>query len=206
MDHLATPELPGPAVLVVHDSYGLLPHLRERCEDLAAAGFVALAPDLYSGRTTRDASHAADLLASLDVDLAVEQLASALARLLSHPATSTERCAAVGYSTGGSLAVRLAIMGALDALVTYYAVADLADAAHVTCPVLALFAEIDDWEPPELPLLFLDALRAQSPRVEDVTYPGTRHSFANTDVPTAAPLAADRAWARTVNFLRAHVG
>lgn len=44
----------GPGVLVVHDWYGLLPSVRERCDALAAAGFVALAPDLYDGRTAGD--------------------------------------------------------------------------------------------------------------------------------------------------------
>jgi carboxymethylenebutenolidase len=195
MDYVAAPEVSGPGVLVVHDGYGLLPHVRERCDDLAAAGFVALAPDLLEGSTE----------ARLDVEEGFERLIGAFHRLRSHPAVVARGVGAIGYSTGGRVAVRLAATGALDALVLYYTVGDLKEAALIRCPVLALFAEIDDWDPPEAPLLFLDALRAQRPRVEDVTYPGTRHSFANTDVAGASPLAADRAWARTLNFLRAHL-
>lgn len=205
MDYLAMPEHAGPAVLVVHDWFGLLPHVRGRCDDLAAAGFVAYAPDLYDGRTTTDAQEARELRDALDRPAGQERLAAAAAALRVHPSVEPPRCAAVGYSLGGSMALDLAATGALDALVVYYATVDSRVAALVTCPVLALFAEIDDWEPPDEPLLFLRALRVSSPRVEDVTYPGTLHSFANTDVPAAAPLAADRAWARTVNFLSEHL-
>ena len=56
--YLSEPALTGPGVVVVHDEYGLLPHIRRRCDWLAEAGFVALAVDLYDGRVARTAVEA----------------------------------------------------------------------------------------------------------------------------------------------------
>lgn len=204
--YLALREEGGPAVLVVHDWYGLLPHVRQRCEDLAEAGFVAFAPDLYGGRSTRDPEEAAVLRRGLD-DARVERRLAEAARALRalrwvHP----PGCGAVGFSMGGDFVLRLAGTGAFDAVIAFYAALSPREGAAVRCPVLLLLAESDPFlEPDEAPG-FLAAVRSAGVPAEDVTYPGTEHSFANDDVAASSPLAAERAWTRTLNFLRAHLG
>lgn len=204
--HLATREGGGPAVLVVHDWYGLLPHVRQRCEDLAEAGFTVFAPDLYDGRTTRDPREAAVLRHNLDDDAIERRLARIVRALRAHPSVYPPGCAAVGFSLGGDLALRLATAGALDAVVAYYAALTPRQGVTVRCPVLLLLAETDAFLAPEEAPAFLAAVRSAGVPADTVTYPATQHSFANLDVPAAGPLAAERAWARTVNFLRAHLG
>lgn len=204
--HLAYREGGGPAVLVVHDWYGLLPHVRQRCEDLADAGFVVFAPDLYQGRTTRDSDQAAYLRDGLDQGTAQRQLAEAVRALRAHPSAYPPGCAAIGFSMGGDLVLRLAATGVLDAVIGFYAALGPAEGGAVRCPVLLLLAETDPFLEPGEAAAFLAAVRSAGVQAEDVTYPGTAHSFANDDVAAASPLAAERAWERSVNFLRAHLG
>jgi carboxymethylenebutenolidase len=204
--HLALREEGGPAVLLVHDEHGLLPHVRQRCEDLAEAGFVAFAPDLYGGRATRDPREAAALRAGLDDARVERQLAEAARALRALRWVHPPGCAAIGFSVGGDLVLRLAGSGVLNAAIAFYAALGPREGAAARCPVLLLLAASDPFLEPGQAQAFLAAARSAGQPAEDVTYPGTEHWFANGDVAAWSPLAAGRAWARTLNFLRAHLG
>ena len=203
--YLSEPESAGPAVIVVHDYFGALPHIRERCDALALAGFMALAPDLYAGRSTTDPEQAEELLSQLDVGRARILLTSAARQLRAHPKVRPERVGAVGFSAGGWLALLTATTGVLDAVVAYYAALGPGEQAPIPCPVLLHFAEVDEWEPADLPARFMAEARARGTPVADRTWPGTEHSFANADVPAWAPGPAADAWADTVAFLSRHL-
>jgi carboxymethylenebutenolidase len=199
--YLAEPSPPARAgVLVVHDWYGLLPHVRAACDELAAAGLVAVAPDLYGGRTASDPAQAEALMEGMD-------RAAARARLDEAVATLRERAGGgpvgvLGWSLGGSYALGQATTGTVDAAAIYYAALDEDDAAKLRCPVLLHRAETDEFDPPELYDGFEAALLAAGTEVEVHTWPGTEHSFANGDVALHAPDAAAQAWSITVGFLR----
>jgi len=203
LSHLAEPRDGGPGVLVVHDYYGLLPSVRERCDALAAAGFVALAPDLYDGRAARDDGEAERLMGDLEAAAARKRLGEAVGWL--RATVRGGRVGAVGFSMGGGLALMEATTGGLDAVVAYYATLDPASARSLACPVLLQLAEVDEWDPEETPDRFLAVLRERGDP-EAFTYPGTEHSFANPGIPARfAPRAADEAWTRTVAFLDRHL-
>ena len=199
--HLAEPPRPASAgVLVVHDWYGLLPHVRSAGDELAAAGLVTLAPDLYGGRTATDPAQAEALMEGMDK-------AAARARLDEAVATLRDRAGGgpvgvLGWSLGGMFALLQATTGNVDAAAVYYAALDADDAAKIRCPVLLHLAETDEFDPPELYDGFVAALRAAGTEVEVHTWPGTEHSFANRDVALHAPDAAAEAWSITVGFLR----
>jgi len=203
--YLADSADPGPGVLVVHDLYGQLPHVRELCDSLAEAGFTALAPDLYGGRSTREDAEAERLLAGLDVVRSRGMLTSAARQMRAHPKVKPERIGAVGFSMGGWLALLTATTGVLDAVVAYYAALQRDERSHIECPVLVQLAQIDDWDPPETPDSFIAELEASGTTAELTTWPGTRHSFANADVPAYAPDQARWAWIETVEFLGRHL-
>jgi carboxymethylenebutenolidase len=201
-DHLAEPSGPPVAgVLVVHDWYGLLPHVRRACDGLAVAGLLALAPDLYDGRSTTDAGEAERLMDALDGGRARARLAAAAEELRAR--TGGGRVGALGFSMGGMLVLQEATTGKLDAVAVYYAA--LGEDAQIRCPVLLQLAEVDDWPTPDFPERFAGALRAAGTEVESHTWLGTEHSFANPDVPLHAPEQAAEAWAGTVAFLRRHL-
>jgi carboxymethylenebutenolidase len=203
--YLSEPESPGPAIILVHDYFGALPHVRELSDGLAQAGFMALAPDLYDGRTTTDPKRAEALLRQLDVDRARSLLTVAARQLRAHPKVQPERVGAVGFSAGGWLALLTATGGVLDAVVAYYAALGLGEQAPIPCPVMLHFAEIDEWDPPDLPEIFTTYLRAAGTLVIDRTWPDTEHSFANADVVAWRPGPAAAAWAETVGFLARHL-
>jgi carboxymethylenebutenolidase len=203
--HLAEPARPGPGVLVVHDWFGLLPHVRATCDDLAGQGFVAFAPDLYQGRTTTDEAEAERLRDTLDRATSRRRLADGGAFLRAHRLVAGP-VGAIGFSMGGWLALLEATTGAFDAVVAYYAALEPAERALITSPVLVHLAEVDDWEPPDTPETFLTELRAAGTTAEALTWPGTEHGFANADVAAYQPKAAEGAWAETLGFLRRHLG
>ena len=83
--YLTEPALTGPGVIIVHDGYGLLPHVRRRCDWLAEAGFVALAVDLYDGRVAHTPAEAERLTGGLDQGRARGMVAIAATQLLARP-------------------------------------------------------------------------------------------------------------------------
>jgi carboxymethylenebutenolidase len=199
--YLAEPTGPGRAgVVLVHDWYGQLPHVRTLADELAGAGLAALAVDLYGGRTTTDPGEAEALAGEMDRAAAPTRLDEAVETLKAK--VDGGPVGVLGWSLGGMHAVGLATRGDVDAAALYYAAGDEDDAARIHCPVLLHLAEVDEFDPPEFYDGFVHALRAAGTEVEVHTWPGTEHSFANRDVALHVPGAAAEAWAITVRFLR----
>lgn len=187
-------------VLVIHDAYGLLPHVRFLCDELAAHGFVAVAPDLFAGASTRSDSEASRLLETLTAPRAERLLETAIATydMLGH---TDGPDAAVGFSIGAEFGFGLATRGQLRAIVTYYGLPSDEHRAHVAGPLLAHWAEHDRWDDDVSPGRLLDELRDRGVDVVSYTYAGTRHGFGNADIPAFDLDAAEQAWGRTIEFL-----
>src|SRR5262245_66322114 len=88
----------GPGVLVLHAWWGLKPVFQNVCDRLAAEGFVALAPDLYQGRTAATIEEAQALLEQRDFELMQATATGALAFLRSHPAARGGAVGTLGFS------------------------------------------------------------------------------------------------------------
>lgn len=194
------PRAASAGVLVVHDWYGLLPHVRAASDELAAAGLVTLAPDLYGGRTATDPAQAEALMEGMDKAAAGARLDEAVAALRDRAGGGP--VGVLGWSLGGMFALLQATTGNVDAAAVYYAALGADDAAKIRCPVLLHLAETDVFDPPEFYDGFVAALRAAGTEVAVHTWPGTEHSFANRDVALHVPDAAAVAWSITVGFLR----
>src|SRR5215469_10118210 len=117
----------GPGVLVLHAWWGLTEPFRRVCDRLAEAGFVALAPDLYHGKTTASVEEAQALAEALDSDLEGWRgdIAGAVQFLRQHGATNLVdgrgKLALVGFSLGGAYALDMSInlAGEIAAVVTF---------------------------------------------------------------------------------------
>ncbi|MGH3921664.1 MAG: dienelactone hydrolase family protein [Pseudonocardiaceae bacterium] len=200
----------GPGVVVIQEWWGLTDHILDVCDRFAAEGFVALAPDLFGGRTTHDAGEAARLMDELPVGRAARALSSAVDYLLGHEAVTSKRVGAVGFCMGGGFVLVLAAQAGekVGAAVPFYAVLQgEPDVAGIKAPVLGHFAEADEFVP-------ADTARALERRIRetgvDVTfhfYSGAGHAFFNDDnhLGTYHPGYAKWAWDRTVQFLRANL-
>ncbi|MPZ72095.1 MAG: alpha/beta fold hydrolase [Nitriliruptorales bacterium] len=204
-DYLAAAEHGAPAVVVVHDWFGLLPEVMQQCDDLAAAGYTALGVDLYDGRTAGDPAEAESMMGGLRIAAARDHLAAAVRRLRGSPFLAP-RIAAVGFSMGGWLALHAAAKGQFDAIAAYYAVLEPPETVPMPCPVQLHLAAVDEWDPADAPALFVQALRAGGTPVDATVYPATEHSFANGAAAEFAPDAAAKAWEATLEFLTRTLG
>ena len=199
----------GPGVLLCHAWWGISPGLRRMAEELAAAGFLVIMPDLYTGRTATTAEDAERLRTAFPLAVRQGRFDAAVRRLIEHPGRGAGRIAAVGLSMGAAWALDLAATQPADvgAVVLYYGTGD-PDTAFATGSFACLghFAGTDEWEADaDIAALRERLVRSEIPFTFH-TYPGTTHWFAEPDVTAAFdPAAASLAMDRTVAFLQARL-
>lgn len=197
----------GPGVLVLHSWWGLTPFFRRLSDRLAEEGFVALAPDLFAGRTADDPAAGQALLAESDMDAMAHLVRSSLFTLRGMPATPEAPVGTLGFSMGASWALWLAgrIPDMVAATVVFYGSQNI-DMTPATSAFLGHFAEDDRYiDEDERTLLEAD-LHVLDKDVEFHRYPGTGHWFFESDRPAYDEAAADLAWKRTLEFLRSRLG
>src|SRR5260370_26729524 len=153
--YLATPDAAaGPGVVVLHEWWGLTGPIRQACDRLAEAGFVALAPDLYRGKTTASVEEADALGSALDQQVehwrgdirgAVDYLRQNGA---ASPADGHGALGFVAFSLGGSYALDMSINLAdeIAAVVTYYASYPGLDYSRAKAAYLCHFAQDDPYQ------------------------------------------------------------
>jgi carboxymethylenebutenolidase len=214
--YLATPESgAGPGVVVLHEWWGLTEPFRQACDRLATAGFVALAPDLYRGKTTDSAEEAEALSAALDQK--VEQWRGDMAGALrfvgqngaSIPADGRGAFGLLAFSLGGAYALDMSVTAPdeVAAVVSYYATYLGLDYRRAKAAYLFHFAEHDQYESAEAAARMAQELAATGRPVTVYTYPGTRHGFVGFNHPAAYDANATAlAWERTLAFLNAELG
>jgi len=137
----------GCGIIVIHDEWGLTEFIRDVCDRLARAGFVALAPDLFLGRTADDPVAAEHLSKELELDVADADLESAVAELYNQNATAGSKVGALGFGLGGSLALRLSSRHRrIGAVVDLYGTRldIVGELERVAAPVLAVLAGGDE--------------------------------------------------------------
>src|SRR5215472_1159478 len=213
--YLAVPEHgSGPGVLVLHAWWGLTDVFKRVCDRLAQAGFVALAPDLYHGKTTAAVEEAQALVEALDQDVervrgdivgAVQVLRQHTA---THPAGGRGKLAIVGFSMGGAYALDTSVTLAeeIAAVVTFYASYSGLDYSSSQAAYFCHFAEDDPFEPAESVAQMEQELQAAGRPVTVYTYPGTKHWFFEENRPEYDAQAARLAWQRTIEFLHERLG
>jgi carboxymethylenebutenolidase len=200
----------GPGVVVIQEWWGLVDHVRDVCDRLAREGFVALAPDLYGGSSTSDPSEAERLMMDLDIPRAARDLDGAVAALLGHDAVTGARVGCIGFCMGGQLALYAATRNRrVGAVVDCYGVHPnvTLDLSSLEAAVLGVFAENDDFVPPEVARKLEAELRSAGVRAHFNIYVGVEHAFLNDSRPDVydAPTARE-AWTDVVGFLRAELG
>ena len=209
--YLSVPESGrGPGVVVIQEWWGLVPHIKDVADRFAAAGFVALAPDLYHGDVARSPDEAGKMMMALNIAQTEKDMRGAVDYLLSQEATEGERVGTVGFCMGGALSLYAASKnGKVGACVVFYGIHPNAqpDFDSLRAPVLGLFAEKDTLVPPSAVRELEEKVRERGGEIETHIYPDTDHAFFNNTRPEVydAEAAAD-AWLRTVEFFNEHLG
>ena len=196
----------GPGVVVIQEWWGLVPHIRDVADRFAAAGFVALAPDLYHGRSTTSPDEAGKLMMALDISQAERDLRGAIEYLLAHPAVTSDKVGTVGFCMGGALSLYAATKNAqVGACVVFYGGHPKVhyDLANLHAPVLGLYAGRDTFVTPDSVRQLEAKLKELGKPAEMHIYEGADHAFFNDERPEVynQEAAAD-AWQRTINFFR----
>ena len=200
----------GPGLVVIQEWWGLTSHIGDMADRFAAAGFVALAPDLYGGATTHDAEEAGALMGRLEVEKATRDLAGAIDYLLARDDVSGDRLGLVGFCMGGSFVLTMAVQegGKIAAAVPFYPVGYMPDDyAGLQAAVLAHFAEQDGF----VPIAAADELAAKitagNGKIPEIERYPAGHAFVNDEnlLGTYDAEQAKKAWDRTIAFLHEHL-
>ena len=181
--YLATPESgSGPGVIVLQEWWGLVDHIKELCDRFAAAGFVALAPDLYHGESTNSPDDAGKLMMALNIAETEKDMAGAISYLLSLDETTSSNVGTVGFCMGGQLSLYAACANSsVGACVIYYGIhPDVhPDIPSLQAPVLGFFAENDPMVTPEAANALDQQLKDAGKTAEIIVYDGADHAFFN---------------------------
>jgi carboxymethylenebutenolidase len=201
-------EAKGPAVVVIQEWWGLQGQIKAVCDRLAAAGFSALAPDLYGGKVVpyHDEGAAAAAMQSLDFKAATEEaVRGAVVQLRK----SAGKVGLTGFCMGGAVTViGAARIPELDAAVCFYGLPppNVASGKDVRVPLQGHFASEDDWITPDKVDAFEKELKAAGKTYEIHRYKG-HHAFMNEERGQVYDArAATLAWDRMLGWFRRHLG
>jgi carboxymethylenebutenolidase len=214
--YVARPSSPkAPAIVVIQEIFGVNAVMRGVCDELAAAGFLAVCPDLFwriePGVDITDQSEAEwkkafELYNAFDVDAGVKDIAATIDHVRDL-AEVNGKVGAVGFCLGGLLAFLTATRTDSDASVAYYGVGiekHLVEADKLAHPLLIHIAEEDQFVPKEAQALILSQLK-NHPQIEINTYPGRDHAFARTGGEHYDAADAKLANGRTLTFFKQHL-
>lgn len=197
-----------PAVVAIQEWWGLVGHIKDVADRLAAQGFVTLAPDLYHGESASEPDEARKLAMALDRQRAIDEIVAAAKYLKSLEYVSPKRVGVVGWCMGGGLALSAAAHSAeIDAVVCFYGrPLEAADTAKLEAPVLGLYGELDTGIPQSIVQTFDKELQKAGTHHYIHTYAGAQHAFFNDGRPHSyhAEASAD-AWGRTLAWFRQHL-
>ena len=208
-------ECPGAtgAVVVIQEWWGLNDQIRGVADRIARAGYTALVPDLYRGKSTVEAEEAHHLMSNLNFGDAASQDVRGAVQYLK---ASHAKVGVTGFCMGGALTVlSLTMAPEADAGVVWYGLPPLeyVDASKIKAPLLAHWATQDV----PFPVAGVDALEEKL-RAAGVAYEGHRylahHAFANETAQGPGRIAltqydavwAQHAWDRTLRFMGRHLG
>jgi carboxymethylenebutenolidase len=205
--YLASPTGDGPfsGVIVVQEWWGLDDHIKDVAGRFAREGFVALAPDLYHGKVTKEPDEAQKMMMSLDVPRASKELAKATDYLASRPEVAGRGIGAIGFCMGGGLALTLATDSPLiKAAAPFYGSnpSPIEKVADLQGPVFAVYAEQDTFFGPPVREALENALRQNNIEHEVRVYPGHHGFFNDTRAEVHDPGAAQDAWKRVLTLFR----
>lgn len=196
----------GRGVIVIQEWWGLVGHIKDVADRFAQAGFTALAPDFYHGKTTSEPDEAGSMMMALEIDHASKVIHGAAGALLDQESVLGEKVGVVGFCMGGQLSMYAAcIDDRIGACVNFYGIHPKVqpDFARLHAPLLGFFAEHDDYASPEAVGVLDKTLTALGKRHEFRTFAGCHHAFFNSDRPTVFNSeAAEACWQQMTSFFQ----
>ncbi|MBI4258644.1 MAG: dienelactone hydrolase family protein [Thaumarchaeota archaeon] len=209
--YLSRPSTEGrhPAVIVIHEWWGLVPHVKDIADRYASQGYVALAPDLFNGAIAHSREEASKLSSSLDTQTSSRITGNTLNHLKNHPSVRSDRIGITGFCFGGTHSFHFTcVSNQITAGAIYYATKlpteDLL--AKITAPLLVIYGDQDGSVKPDQARQLESTLKRLGKQAQLLMYPNAPHAFFNDQNPQAyRPEAAKDAWEKTMAFFGKHL-
>ena len=206
--YLALPESGrGPAVIVIQEWWGLVPHIVATVDRFAAAGYVAFAPDFYRGGRTTEPNEAQKMMLGLKVEQAAKDMAGAAAYLVSRDDVTSDKVGAVGFCMGGGLALLAGTVSEhIVATSCFYPATPWPDyhpdwTKYAGKSAIVHKAELDDPGAISAVAGIASEIRAADGSAETFEYTGGHHAFFNDERPEIYDAAhAELAFTRTLDL------
>jgi carboxymethylenebutenolidase len=216
--YLVYPELANntqqqlPAVIMIHEWWGLNEDIKNQADILAREGYVVLAVDLYQGEVATTSDRSRELASSVrnNPASAIDNLQSAVNYVKSLQIVDGNRIASLGWCFGGDWSLQLAVNSSEDPLaatIVYYGrpITDTASLSSISWPILGIFGDQDQAIPVESVKQFAAALNATGVTNDIYLYEGVGHAFANPSGDNYAPKETADSWQKTIGFLEKYL-
>src|SRR5215207_909835 len=202
-----------PAVVMIHEWWGLNENIKNMAETLAKEGYVVLAVDLYNGQVANTTESAQNLVSKVreNPSESINNLQHAVRYLASLENVNSSKIASLGWCFGGGQSLQLALNTEpeypLTATIIYYGnlVSDQESISKIKWPVLGIFGDQDKSISVESVKQFEEALNKNGITNEIYIYKGVGHAFANPSAENYAPNETQGAWHKTVSFLNKYL-
>lgn len=209
--YLAQPQTPGPhpAVLMIHEFWGLNKEITEMADTLAKEGYVVMAVDTYRGASTKLIPRAIYLVINTPEDRVMQDLQGAFDYLSAQSTVDKARIAVMGFCYGGGMSLRFGVRNPnLAATIVLYGSpitdpAKLGALSQTKGPLLGVFGEQDSSPSPAAANAFKATLDSAGVRNQITIYPGVGHAFVQPN--TIGSGSAQKAWQDILQFLDANV-
>ena len=196
---------PFPAIIVIHEWWGLNDWVKEQASKLSDQGYVALAVDLYRGKVAKTPDEAHEIMRGVPEDRAKRDLHAAFEFLASQPNVKQDRIGAIGWCMGGGYSLDVALREptlAADVINYGHLATDPQALKKIKAPILGLFGAQDRGITPADVRRFGEALEQMGKKIEIKIYDDAGHAFENPNNKDGYREAdAADAWKRTVDFL-----
>jgi carboxymethylenebutenolidase len=202
-----------PAVVMIHEWWGLNENIKNMAESLAKEGYVVLAVDLYNGQVANTTESAQNLVSKVreNPSESINNLQHAVRYLASLENVNSSKIASLGWCFGGGQSLQLALNTEprypLAETIIYYGnlVSDQESLSKIKWPVLGIFGDQDKSISVDSVKQFEDALNANGITNEIYIYKGVGHAFANPSGDNYAPQETQDAWQKTLSFLEKYL-
>ncbi len=203
-----------PAVIMIHEWWGLNEHIKKQAGILASHGYVVLAVDLFKGQVTTDPKQAMELSSSVKNDQVspIANLQSAVKYVKTLGFVNGSKIASLGWCFGGDWSLRLATNSTkedpLGATILYYGkpITDPNALSNIHWPVLGIYGDKDRSIQVASVKQFASALNSSGISNQIYLYKGVGHAFANPSGDSYAPVETTDAWQKTIAFLNENLG
>lgn len=200
---------PFPAIIVIHEWWGLNDWVKEQASKLAEQGYLALAIDLYRGKVATTPDEAHEIMRGVPEDRAKQDLDAAFTFLKSQNNVKPDRIGAIGWCMGGGYSLDIALQQpalAADVINYGHLAVEQSSLQKINAPILGIFGGKDRGIPVEDVKKFQQTLQQMGKKIDIVIYPDSGHAFENPNNKEGYRAQdAQDAWKHITEFLDANL-